>query len=114
MLTQEQIERLALQAMKRGVREGGMIADPARTARLMHQEIAAEPVCDPGRKQWMVVYHGANITLTFRAFGADVEAASRFAAEVGYNLIGVRHCLPQDVSKTYKGQFEHLTKVKAA
>ena len=97
MLTDNQVERLVITAIQRGRREGMLLVDLARAARLMIAEIKEEPVVPVDQKQWFVIYRTTDLPRTFKAFGEDQDEAKDFATKTEWGLIAVIYDFPKKI-----------------
>lgn len=89
-ITRQQVERIAHECMRQGIKQGNLISSPPTRSKQIVEEILDETPVSDG-PQWWVVSHGSAAELTAKGFGQDLKAAHDFMEQVQYNFWALVH-----------------------
>ncbi len=78
-ITIEQVKRIALEAMRQGIRDGNLIACAEERSSAIAETLLRESPVKSNEPQWWVVTQGPYRMLTAQAFGQDRQKAVDFA-----------------------------------
>lgn len=89
--TKAQIQRIAEECIRQGIREGNLISKPGDRAKSVVDAMLDQTPVQTGQPQWWVVSQGPFGMLLGKGFGQDLKAAQDHMEEVKWDFWALVH-----------------------